>query len=734
MVIHHLLPELRPDDELLHLAVDLAWLLRRIGLPSELWSAAPAPRGLVRDVASLRPREGDLVLLHHAAATTLASRWMLLPGRKGLVFHAPRSTVPGDREAALAQLAAMASFSELTLALTPHAAALARQAGHTRVRELPAFIEADRLRARATDAVLIRALRGTEPPLVASLREEQPAEALQQLHRARLRIRPESRLLLLTSRDPSPEERSATRLLLRERGVQRLAMRGQAHEIAALGAAHAFVSFRERDPAGRELFAAMAAGAPVLAFGTQDVQRLLEGAGVSFSDQDFAFLAELLELLHVDPDLKTRWLEGQAKRIAALAPEHAERALKNALFDLEPRETPRRPAPSRRSRVAVVVQRYGAVGGGAELHARWIVERLAQEHDVTVLTTCATDHLTWANDLPAGESIEGDVRILRFRSASPRDMRAFNALSRRTFHRALTRLEEEHWLRAQGPQVPGLLRHLEEHGEAYDAYVFFTSLYAQTALGLPQVASRSLLVPTAHDEPPLSFGIYDDVFERARAILCNTPEELALISRRFPAHARAHVVGVGIDAPRGEPERFRRRHGIEGRYLLYVGRMERGKGVEDLATLHARARKIDPDFPELLLAGRGTLRVRGDGVRALGPISDEDKFDGLSGAVAVVIPSKMESLSLLALESLAQGTPILVNAESEVLMGQVDRSGAGAGYAELEDYLSGIRRLDAERSVLSRRGRAYAKKHTWDRVMGIYREELGRIVGPGGHT
>ena len=54
-------------------------------------------------------------------------------------------------------------------------------------------------------------------------------------------------------------------------------------------------------------------------------------------------------------------------------------------------------------KVAVVVQRYGhAINGGAELHARYIAERLARHAAVEVLTTCAVDYVTWKNDLAEG--------------------------------------------------------------------------------------------------------------------------------------------------------------------------------------------------------------------------------------------------------------------------------------------------------------------------------------------
>ena len=53
--------------------------------------------------------------------------------------------------------------------------------------------------------------------------------------------------------------------------------------------------------------------------------------------------------------------------------------------------------------LGVVVQRYGAeLSGGAELHARYIAERLARHAAVEILTTCARDYITWANDLATG--------------------------------------------------------------------------------------------------------------------------------------------------------------------------------------------------------------------------------------------------------------------------------------------------------------------------------------------
>ena len=60
-------------------------------------------------------------------------------------------------------------------------------------------------------------------------------------------------------------------------------------------------------------------------------------------------------------------------------------------------------------KLAIAVQRYGAdINGGAELHARYVAERLARHAQVEVVTTCARDYVTWKNERPAGvEQING---------------------------------------------------------------------------------------------------------------------------------------------------------------------------------------------------------------------------------------------------------------------------------------------------------------------------------------
>ena len=91
-------------------------------------------------------------------------------------------------------------------------------------------------------------------------------------------------------------------------------------------------------------------------------------------------------------------------------------------------------------KVAIVVQRYGAdINGGAELHARYIAEHLARHVEVEVLTTCATDYITWRNELPPASEIVHGVPVRRFPVARERNPVEFAKWSERVFNAARIR-------------------------------------------------------------------------------------------------------------------------------------------------------------------------------------------------------------------------------------------------------------------------------------------------------
>jgi glycosyltransferase involved in cell wall biosynthesis len=390
-----------------------------------------------------------------------------------------------------------------------------------------------------------------------------------------------------------------------------------------------------------------------------------------------------------------------------------------------------------RPAVAFVVQRYGAdVAGGSEALARALAERLVPSHDVTVFTTCARDYVTWRSELPAGEEVLGGVRVRRFPVERERDLDAFNAFAEPLYGRPTTIGEEHAFLERQGPVVPALVEALRDERGRYAAVVFFTYLYYPTYWGLRAASERSILVPTTHDEPPLRFSIYREVFGLPRAFAFLTPAEQELVRGRFGTGGRPAVVaGMGVDpAAPGDVAGFRARHGLARAYALYAGRIDAGKGCADMLAHHARYRREKEEPLDLVLIGRLAMEEpREDGVRCLGFLSEEDKAAAMAGASAIVCPSPFESLSIVLLEGLALGTPGLVNAGSPVLKEHCLRSNAGLFYADGDEYVEAmdlLARDAALRAALGASGRRYVEaEYRWSVVLDRWKALLAVVSG-----
>jgi glycosyltransferase involved in cell wall biosynthesis len=412
-------------------------------------------------------------------------------------------------------------------------------------------------------------------------------------------------------------------------------------------------------------------------------------------------------------------------------------------------------------KIAFIVQRYGAeILGGSEYHCRLVAERLAEQHQVDVLTSCARDYTTWANEYPEGADRLRGVTVRRFATTETRDLASFNAYSDWIFNNSHSRHDEMEWLRRQGPWVPGLIEYLERHHAHYDALIFFTYLYAPTVLGIRVAPSRSLLVPTAHDEPAIRLGIYRDVFGAAAALAWNTDVERQLVSSMFPLRAIVEdVVGCGVDLPEGEAivegeEResvapssreplaphlegpanaFRRRHRIHGPFILYGGRIDPGKGCEELLEYFQTYVKEGGDAT-LALMGTKLMPLPDDPrVRFAGMLPDAERLHALEAATVVVVPSPHESLSLLALEAFAVGTPVLANARSEVLVEHCRRSHAGLYYADRWEFAEalGLLMRDADlRRAMGQNGKAYVNRHyKWSTILAKYERLFARLRG-----
>jgi glycosyltransferase involved in cell wall biosynthesis len=395
-------------------------------------------------------------------------------------------------------------------------------------------------------------------------------------------------------------------------------------------------------------------------------------------------------------------------------------------------------------RIAFVVQRCGIeVNGGAEQHCLLVARRLAARHRTEILTTCALDYTTWADHYPPGEEWIGEVCVRRFRVGEQRDVAGFDRLSESIRPRIgkLGRAEEEGWMRAQGPWTPDLLDYLRARKGDYDAFVFFTYLYATTYFGLPLVAEKALLAPTAHDEWPIHLGIWNRLFEQPRAFIFNTEEEAAFLRRRFPnARLNGPVVGVAVEPPASvDTDAFRRAYGIEGPFLLYVGRVDPSKGVDELFQhFQAYRRSGGGDRAELVLIGKPVVGIAPQpGVRLLGFVPEEHKWGAIAACEALVMPSRYESLSMACLEAWSLSKPVLVTGASDVLVAQCRRSQGGLWYGNADEFCAALDVLLREPTVaqaLGRQGQRFVgENYRWERILDAYGElvsDITRRSGP----
>jgi glycosyltransferase involved in cell wall biosynthesis len=378
-------------------------------------------------------------------------------------------------------------------------------------------------------------------------------------------------------------------------------------------------------------------------------------------------------------------------------------------------------------RLALVPPRYGpGVIGGAELVLQQVAHGLAgRGWDVEILTTCARDHFTWANEWPAGVTRDGAITVRRFevqQDTSGADRRRLEAAMQQG--ERLTVAEQERWMN-DGLRVPSLFHHLVDHAHTYRAVVVSPYPF-WTTFACGQVApERTILRPCLHDEPYARLEIFQPLFEGAAGLWLQTDPELALARRLFDLPATTEIVGEGVPVPEGyDPDAFRRKHGIDGRFLLYVGRREGGKGWEPFLEGFAQAcRRRELPF-QLVTMGTGDIHPPediADRVIDLGPLPDVDRDNALAAADAYVQPSALESFSRTVIEAWLAGTAVIANGASDVVRWHCDRSGAGLTYdddLELEECLAFVADMPDAARELASGGREYAlANYTWPVVL-----------------
>ena len=211
--------------------------------------------------------------------------------------------------------------------------------------------------------------------------------------------------------------------------------------------------------------------------------------------------------------------------------------------------------------------------------------------------------------------------------------------------------------------------------------------------------------------------------------------------------AKVTVVPHGVDPPLlvapGAVGRARRRFGIEGEYVVFIGGIEPRKNLRALVRSFARV----PGDAALVLAGGPVRWIPGEAgrlraeVNALpkparnrvvltGYVTGEEKAALLGGAIALAYPSIYEGFGLPVLEAMAAGLPVLASNVSSL----PEVTGDAAllvDPASEEDIAQGLSRLLSDeglRGRLREAGRTRAASFTWERTARATAEVLRRAV------
>jgi glycogen synthase len=358
------------------------------------------------------------------------------------------------------------------------------------------------------------------------------------------------------------------------------------------------------------------------------------------------------------------------------------------------------------------------VVGGLGRHVHALAGHLAaQGHDVVVL--CRQPAGTDAVTHPTSDTEVDGVRLIRVAEDPPhlvfeRDLVAWTLAMGHAMTRAGLAL-----LRDWRPDVV----------HAHDWLVTHPAIALAEACGAPLAATVHATEAGRHSgwlSQPLNQQVHSVEWwlaNRADALITCSAAMRREVAHLFDVEpSSVTVLHNGI-----EPRRWRVRstdvaaaraaHSPSGApLLLFFGRLEWEKGVQDLIAALPRIRRAHPGT-RLVVAGTGTHRewledqARKHKVRRavdfVGHLPDRALAAALAAADAVVLPSKYEPFGIVALEAAAAGTPLVASTAGglgEVVLDGV--TGLSFGPGDVEALAGAVRTVLDDRPAAQRRARA----------------------------
>jgi len=328
-------------------------------------------------------------------------------------------------------------------------------------------------------------------------------------------------------------------------------------------------------------------------------------------------------------------------------------------------------------KVLHVTHQYRPAIGGAERYMVDLSEELARRgHCVDVFTSRSKDYMTWRNELPTCEQLDG-VNVHRFWGLERRAW-MWSALQRGYagwWRTGRARYEPLVFL-GNGPVCPGLFTAILRRAREYDLVHINNLHYAHAAMAFWAARWRGLpvvITPHVHAEQQATYdvGYMLDILRSSDQVIADTrAEKEFLIELGVEAH-KITISGVGLKLqaiPTLDPAVCRRELGLPetGFILLFLSRQVEYKRLD--VCLEAFA-ALKPHWPDLhfVVAGPETDYSRQllaqyagtGGLHICGQVSDEDKWKLLWACDTFVLPSTAEAFGIVYLEAWAASKPVI---------------------------------------------------------------------------
>ena len=402
--------------------------------------------------------------------------------------------------------------------------------------------------------------------------------------------------------------------------------------------------------------------------------------------------------------------------------------------------------------IAFVVVRYGLnINGGAEYHCRMLAERLTNDYNVEVLTTCVDNYRTGENLKFKEKEIINKVIVRRFKTnpthpelenfykkkAKPAyKLRRFlykcHFLAIASYFFPVWHFKEKEELEALGSQVfhsPTLFNFIKENKNNYKAIIPITIDYSHVYYTTLYAPEKTIVIPTMHYHKTAFRSTLTQVFTKAAYIAFNTTAEQKLARKIFGMHMAPHsIVSVGIElsAP-SDWAVTQEKYNLPDEYMLYVGRVDQGK-LNNVYTYFLNYKKVYPnsDLKFVLVGKQYSDPFNHPDIIYTNFVEEQEKTSIIQHAKIVINPS------LILLEAMALKKAMLVNGNCNVLKEHCHKSNnAALYYTNEKSFIDKLHMLDSSTNLrleMGEKGYSYVNSnYDWNIIMNKLKHVIENI-------